>query len=96
MLRSGQKSDIIGCVGAPTGRSLVAWDVSMMVMDGPAVVHMVKPTKSTTFKDYVPQHIVPFLQAQMTATVTHIDLCWDTYPEGNLKVQTQTRGGSGP
>jgi hypothetical protein len=96
MLRSGQKSDIIRCVGAPTGRSLAARNVSMTVMDGPAVVHMVKPTKSITFKDYVPQHIVPFLQAQITATVTRIDLCWDTYPDGSLKVQTQTRRGSGP
>ena len=39
MLRSGQKSVIISCVGAPTSRSIAA-HVSMRVTDGPAVIHI--------------------------------------------------------
>ena len=96
MLRTGQKSDIIGCVGAPKGRSPTARNVSMMVIDGPAMVHMVTPMKAITFKDYVPQHIVPFLKAQTTPTVTRIDVVWDIYPENSLKDQAQARRGSGP
>ena len=55
MLHSGTKLNIFGCIGAPTGKSVAAMNVTMMVMDGPVVVHMVKPIKSITFKDYVSQ-----------------------------------------
>ncbi len=78
-------SHILGCIGAPTSRSPAARDVSMMVFDGPVIVHMVKPTKSITFKDYVLQHIVPFLQGQTSAAVNRIDVVWDVYPDGSLK-----------
>ena len=60
-----------------------------------AIIHMVPPTRALTFNEYVPLHIVPFLKAQMTTTVQRIDAVWDTYPEQNLKSQTQQRRGSG-
>ena len=79
MLLSGQKSDIMTCVGAQKGRSAAAKNASKMVVDGAAMAYMVTPTMSISFRCYVRQHIVPFLQAQATATVTRIDVCWDTY-----------------
>ena len=60
-----------------------------------AIINMVPPTRALTFKEYVPMHIVHFLKAQMTTTVLRIDRVWDTYPEQNLKSQTQQRRGSG-
>ena len=45
MLRSGTKSNISGCISAPTGKSVAAKNACMMMTAGPAVVHMVKPTK---------------------------------------------------
>ncbi len=42
---------------------------------------MVKPTKSITFKDYVLQHIVSFLQGQISVAVNYIDVVWDVYPD---------------
>ena len=96
MLRSGQKSDIMTCVGAQKGRSAAAKNASKMVVDGAAMAYMVTPTMSISFRCYVRQHIVPFLQAQATATVTRIDVCWDTYPEHSVKVQAHIRHGSGP
>ena len=95
MLHSRQKSVIISCVGAPNSRSIAAHNVSMTVTDGPAVVHMAKPSKTITFKNYVRQHFVTFLKAQITATVTRIDVCRNNCP-GSLKVQTQIQRGSGP
>ena len=50
-----------------------------------AVVHMVRPTSAHTFTDYVSKHLVPFLDLQVTPTVTLVDAVWDTYPENNLK-----------
>ncbi len=96
MLLSGRKADILSCKGAPTSRSPAAWNVSVMVFDGPAIVHMVKPTKSITFKDYLLQRIVPFLQGQTSAAVNRIDVVWDVYPDESLKAQTQARCGTGP
>ena len=55
---------------------------------------MVPPTRALTFNGYVPLHIVPFLKAHMTTTVQRIGAVWDTYPEQNMKAQTQQRRGS--
>ena len=60
-----------------------------------AFIHMVPPTRPLTFSEYVQLHIVPFLKAQTTTTVQRIDAVWVTYPEQNLKLQTQQWRGSG-
>ncbi len=95
-LRAGTKSDILTCIQAPTGHSNLPIQATVLVVDMAAVVHMVNPTRAVTFAEYVPVHIVPFLKAQVTATVERIDLVWDTYPDENLKSLTQQRRGSGP
>ena len=56
---------------------------------------MVRPTSTKTFADYATQHIVPFLEYQITHTVERIDAIWDNYPEGNLKLLTHQRRGTG-
>jgi len=61
-----------------------------------AVVHMVWHTSAHTFRDYVSQHLVPFVESQVTATVTRVDAVWDTYPEDNLKTLTHQHRGLGP
>ena len=57
---------------------------------------MVRPTSAKTFADYATQHIVPFLEHQITPTVERIDAIWDNYPEDNLKSLTHQRRGAGP
>ena len=64
---------------------------TVVVLDMAAVVHMVRPTPAKTFADYATQHIVPFLEYQLTPTVERIDAKWDNYPEGNLKSLTHQR-----
>ena len=64
-------------------------------LDMAAVVHMVRPTSAKTFAEYATQHIVPFLEYQITPTVERIDAIWDNYPEGNLKSLTHQRRGTG-
>ena len=68
---------------------------TVVVLDMPAVVHMVRPTSANTFADNATQHIVPFLEYQITPTVERIDAIWDNYPEGNLKSLTHQRRGTG-
>ena len=54
-----------------------------------------KKKKKNTFADYATQHIVPFLEYQITPTVERIDAIRDNYPEGNLKSLTHQRRGTG-
>jgi hypothetical protein len=96
LLRSGKKSDILEHLKAPTGRSAAAKAATVVVLDMAAVVHMVRPTSAHTFTDYVSQHLVPFVESQVTPTVTRVDAVWDTYPEDNLKTLTHHRRGVGP
>jgi len=60
-LRSGNKSDILACVEAPNCRSDVTKAATVVVLNMTAVVHMVRPTSAHTFRDYVSQHLVPFV-----------------------------------
>ena len=85
-LRTGKKSDIVECVKVPAGRAGSARLAIVVVLDMAYVVHMVRPTTSKTFADYATQHIVPFLEYQITPTIERIDAIWDNYPEDNLKI----------
>ena len=93
-LRDGIKSDILKCIHALTGHTIPATQATVQVVDMAVIIHMVPPTRALTSNEYVPLHIVSFLKAQMTTTVQRIDAVWDTYPEQNLKSQTQQRLGS--
>ena len=82
-------------MNTPTGHANPAKEATVHVVDMAAIIHMVLPTRASTFAEYVPLHIVPFLKAQITNTVERIDAVWDTYPEQNLKSVTQQRRGWG-
>ena len=57
---------------------------------------MVQPTSAHTFLGYASEYLVPFIQSQVTPTVTQVDAVWDTYPDENLKTLTHRRRGLGP
>ena len=95
-LRSGSKSDILECIKAPEGRADPAKITTVVVLDMAAVVHMVRPTSAKTFVEYVKQHMMPFLESQLTPTVSRVDAIWDNYPDANLKSLTHQRRGTGP
>ena len=65
-LRSGNKSD--NC------RSDAAKAATPLVLHMAAVVHMVWPTSEHS--DYVSQHLVLFVESQVTQTVTRVDAIW--------------------
>ena len=95
-LRSGNKSDILECLKALSGRSPAAKAATVVVLDMAAVVHMVRPTSAHTFLGYASEHLLPFVQSQVTPTVTRVDAVWDTNPDENLKTLTHRRRGLGP
>ena len=64
-LRSGTKSDILQCIDLPTGHEAAAKEAAVVVLDMVPVIHMVRPTTSNTFNDYVSLQIMPYLEAQI-------------------------------
>ena len=94
--QSGTKSDILECIKTPICQAVPAKLATVVVLDMAAVVHMVRPTKATTFTEYVTKHMMPYLESQITPTVARIDTIWDNYPEDSLKFLTHHRRGTGP
>ena len=46
---------------------------TVVVLDMAAVIHMVRPTTSKTFNDYVSLQIIPYLEAQIKDDTQRID-----------------------
>ena len=61
-LRTGTKSDILKCLGVPGEVCTTARDVTVLVLDMPAVVHLVRPTRAATFNDHTERHLPYYYQ----------------------------------
>ena len=93
MLRHGKKSDILQCMQIP--KLSPTNDQTMKILDGAAIVHMVRPTKARNFQEYATRHVTPYVESSVAGTpITRLDIIWDTYPENNLKMQTQEKRGA--
>ena len=92
-LRQGTKSVILDCIpGIKNARTNPERNgASVIVLNMPAVIHMIKPHKAETFGDYIMQHLLPFLHAQMKESNTRVDAVWDRYPEQSLKNQARAK-----
>ena len=76
-LRAGNKSDILKFRQAssnPTGDFRNIVDVTVKVLDGPAIVHMDRPTRAKTFDEYASLHFVPFIRSHLGGQVTRLDI----------------------
>ena len=94
-LRLGTKSDIVHCLEdtiVDEDTTLVVADV--VVLDGPAIVNMLKPGSSKTFRDYAQNVFLPYVQLQLD-TSQRVDIVWDEYRPGTLKQQARDKRGKG-
>jgi hypothetical protein len=90
-LRAGTKSQILGCLPAMTARERNSRvkQASVVILDMPAVVHIIKPQRANVFGEYVGMHLLPFMESQMNTCTTRIDAVWDRHPQDSLKNQTR-------
>ena len=97
-LRLGTKSDIVHCLEdtivsvKEDDTSLVVADV--VILNGPAIINMLKPGSSKTFKDYAQDAFLPYILMQLDKT-QRVDIVWDIYKPGSLKQQTREKRGKG-
>ena len=90
-----KKSELTECLQALTvPQSQVPSNLNVVIIDGAAVVNMVKPGTERTFFEYAAGSFIPYIRAQLSH-VTRLDIVWDDYLENSLKATTRGKRGSG-
>lgn len=68
--------------------------VDALVVDGPAIIHMIRPGLCVTIDEYIKTKFHPYILSQLN-NVYRIDLVWDVYHTESLKYETRQARGSG-
>jgi len=68
--------------------------VDAIILDGAAIVNMLKPETAHTFSEYAYKVFLPYIRAQLQ-NVQRLDVVWDEYVHGSLKTYTHSRRGNG-
>ena len=69
-------------------------DVDAILLDGAAVINILKPGSAKTFKEYSVVVFLPFVQSQLQKT-NRVDIIWDEYIRNSLKAATRKKRGKG-
>lgn len=92
-IRDGDKSELLHCPEklVPLGESLPNPSVEVLILDGAAIINMLKPVNSKTFQDYANNVFLPYIQSQLQ----QLDLVCDVYKPESLKADTRSKRGKG-
>jgi len=96
MLRTGTKSDLMPCLEnlAPVKEDLFSPSVEVNILDGAAIVNMLRPGAAKTFKAYATDVFVPYVTSVLQH-VERLDIIWDQYLSDSLKAGTRSKRGKG-
>ena len=91
-LRSGTKSDLLGCLEdlVPSQASSPRPSVQVSIIDGAAIVNMLQPGVTKKFTDYAKQVFMPYIVSQLQH-VSRLDVVWDKYFPHSLKADTRSK-----
>ena len=90
-----KKSELSECLQAnTTPQTEVPSAIDVTIIDGAAVVNMVKPGAEKTFSGYAEESFLPYIKAQLRH-VKRVDVVWDEYVENSLKATTRSDRGTG-
>ena len=90
-----KKSELTECLQALTvPQSQMPRNVDVIIIDGAAVVKMVKPDTERTFSEYAADSFIPYIRAQLSH-VTRLEIVWDDYLKNSLKATTRGKRGTG-
>ena len=71
-----------------TRRTEVPSTIDATIIDGAAVVNMIKPGTEKTFSGYTEQSFLPYVKTQLRH-LKRVDIVWDEYVENSLKATTK-------
>ena len=66
----------------------------MIIIDGAALVYILKPAMSETFDDYASMYM-EHIRRQFISSVCRVDIVIDMYTTDSLKIITQRKRGNG-
>lgn len=91
----GTKADILPLLEAevPPGPSTCA-PTNAVVLDGPAIVQLIKPGSSVTLGDHIHNKVLSYLLGWLEK-IARLDIIWDIYKPDSLKLNTRESRGSG-
>ena len=85
-----KKYELTECLEAnTTRRTEVPSAIDATIIDGAAVVNMIKPGTEKTFSGYAEQSFLPCLKTQLRH-VKRVDIVWDEYVGNSLKATTRS------
>ena len=93
-LHLNAKRDILVCLNDSSKAQSEAPRVSSVVIDGAAIVQMLKPGGAETFKQYADQVFLPYILGQLQHA-SRLDLVWDSYKADSLKATARAECGKG-
>ena len=93
-LHLGIKSDLLVCLEGLSEAQFEALNVTNVVLDGAAIIQMLKPGTSKTFEEYAHQVFLPYISGQLRH-VSRLDLVWDSYVVDTLKATARAKRGKG-
>ena len=94
-LRATVKSELLTCFEAlfPPTRELPN-GVSVVILDGAAIVQMLKVVGVSTFEQYANDIFKPYVTSILRA-VDRVDIVWDSYKADSLKASIREKRGKG-
>ena len=95
-LKTGNNSDLMSCPEnlVPVKEVLSTPRVQVNILDGAAIINMLRPGTVRAFQRYVTEVFVPYVPSQFQH-VEGLDFIWVLYIADNLKADTRRRRGKG-
>ena len=96
-LRFGTKADLTDCLEKLCTSKGEAPVIDVIILNGAAIINMLKPVGAKTFQDYAILVFLPYIKAQL-ARVTRVDIIWDqwdVYIPDSLKSTAREKHGKG-
>ena len=93
-LRSGCKSGLLDYLQKLCPAQDDAPDVDVLILDGAAIVNVLKPTACQTFQDYASNIFIKYLENQLRK-VRKIHIVCYVYKSDSLKCTTRSKRGKG-
>ena len=91
-LHLGTKSDLLTCLEGLSNAQSEAPSVTNIVLDGAAIIQMLKPGTAKTFLEYASQVFIPYILGQLQHA-SRLDLVWDNYVIDSLKATARAKRG---
>ena len=93
-LRFGTKAVLTYCLETLCTSKGEAPVIDVIILDGAAIINMLKPVGAKTFQDYAMLVFLPYIKAQL-ARITRVVIVWDVYIPDSLKSTARENRGKG-